>query len=1091
MHKISSPNEADQQELKDRLLRLTKAQRACLARSLQINRPRLNRPTRRPNPDDPIPLSFAQERLWFVDQLNSGSTAYNIMTAWSFDGELRLGVLERSLNEVVRRHESLRTTFTVSSSTPNQIIHAPTRQRLPVIDLRNRSLDEQHVEIGRLERCEANQVFDLRKGPLWRATLLRLADDRHRLYIAMHHIISDGWSVGVFEREVRTLYDHFAHGRASPLAELPIQYADFATWQRSVSEEKMAAHLEFWSNSLAGAPLTLNLPTDHPYPQIDSNAGAWINIVISSEVTDKLRDLAMTENATIFMALLACYHAWLYLITGDNDLTVGIPIANRNHSETEGLIGFFVNALPIRVQLDDSTTFRNLLHQLRLTTLEAYAHQDLPFEQLVQKLRPNRSLQRHPVFQASFALQNTPGADAPRAANATLEEILRQQAPFLDPIKFDISLHMRETQEGMVGAFGYRTDLFEYDTARNLIAQLHQLARAAATAPDTPLTLLPLLDAVECDEMLARFSAFMAPLPAKTFSSYINEVWKTQAGALAVIGQSFRLTWSELSFRVNLAARQIAAHCEAGALAVCGTTEIDGLVVALGALVAGVPLVVLDSLLPIERLREIVAAAKIRFCYWKEELLPQLEKLGLTQLPQGITPNGAPHKVLSQSMTALIHISYDDDGCIQHCKFTHAELIAWLVSMIDRLELEPSTVGCAILPDPLDSFMATLCPLVCGGVVVLPGAVPLGTRQLAGRLEWDEVSLLFTTPELAARLGAEGWPFDGDAVLVLSDGHLDAACYDRLCALGTAVWRQTSVMYPLPGGLLRRSSTASSGGGGRAVLPYALGAFNGDQPAPLGSRGELRFRIFHGERRDVETSWQSTKYQGRCLRNGEIELVGVGNRGVIEGRTLDVQRVRRALLSHEQVFDAMVDIDWAKSPFCEQVSISAVVLSSNAGLSEGELQQWLTRVLPPWEIPTHISLQIGDGSSHLDCRVTVHTEQTDEAEAVAELRTPLEEVLIDIWVELLGHTRFGVKDNFFELGGHSLLAAQLVARIREILGIDIELRRLFEASSIITLATTIREDQQGAKAEQSASWLIKVATMTDDEVELALKEYGR
>ncbi|HIP96962.1 MAG TPA: non-ribosomal peptide synthetase, partial [Anaerolineae bacterium] len=359
--------------------------------------------------DGEPPLSFAQQRLWFLDQLAPGNLFYNIPMAVRLTGELDVEALEQSLNEILRRHEVLRTTFRAKGGKPVQIIAPELPLLLLVEDLSHLPETEREAEAGRLVQKEARRPFDLSQGPLLRARLLKLGAEEHIAVVTMHHIISDGWSMEVFIRELAALYEAFSQGRPSPLPELPVQYADFACWQREwLQGEVLDRQLAYWKEQLGNRPLMLDLPTDRPRPAVQSWRGATERFALPTELSKKLRTLSREEGATLFMTLLAAFQTLLYRYTGQEDVSVGTAIANRNRAEIEGLIGFFVNTLVMRTNLSGEPSFREVLKRVREVALGAYTHQDLPFEMLVEALQPERDLSHAPLFQAAFALQNTP-----------------------------------------------------------------------------------------------------------------------------------------------------------------------------------------------------------------------------------------------------------------------------------------------------------------------------------------------------------------------------------------------------------------------------------------------------------------------------------------------------------------------------------------------------------------------------------------------------------------------------------------------------------------------------------------------------------
>ena len=435
-----------------------------------------------------FPVSFAQKRLWFLDQLQPGSAIYNMPVALRLSAPVNVGVLERCLNEIVRRHEVLRTTFGTVDGRPVQVVAPQLQLGVAVVDLRQLGPTEREAEAQRLAAIEAQRPFDLARGPLLRATLLQLAEADAVLLLSMHHIVSDGWSLGVLYRELVTLYQSYQLGQPSPLAELSIQYADFAVWQREwLQGDVLAEQLGYWQEQLRGAPAVLELPTDRPRPSVQTFRGAVETFVVPRGVATQLGRLVQREGATLFMGLLAAFGVLLHRYTGQTDLVVGSPIANRTRAELEGLIGFFVNTLALRLDLGGEPTFRELLGRVREVTLGAYAHQDLPFEKLVEDLQPERDLSRNPLFQVMCVLQNAPALG--RAANASTDS--SNAEPFqIDTgiAKLDLSLYAVESEQGLVIAFEYNTDLFDAVRIPRMLEDVGRLVRDITVDPDATLS---------------------------------------------------------------------------------------------------------------------------------------------------------------------------------------------------------------------------------------------------------------------------------------------------------------------------------------------------------------------------------------------------------------------------------------------------------------------------------------------------------------------------------------------------------------------------------------------------------------------------
>ncbi|RYZ36378.1 MAG: non-ribosomal peptide synthetase, partial [Myxococcaceae bacterium] len=462
-------------DTKQKLAELSPEQRSMLMRQLKqkgaksVSHPPL---TRRPENGGVPPLSFSQQRLWFLHQLDPSSAAYNMPAPLRLTGSLDSSALQRALTELVRRHESLRTSFTSVEEHPVQVISPPTAFALPVTDLS--SHEDPEAEVRRLGEQEARASFDLAKGPLLRASLLRLGAREHVLLLNMHHIVSDGWSMDVLVREMAALYEAFCAGRPSPLPELPLQYADYSVWQRSwLQGEALESQLDWWRKHLEGAPSALELPTDLPRPAAPSFRGATAPVKLSRSASDALKALCQREGVTPFMALLAAFQLLLSRYSGQEDITVGSPIAGRRVVELEGLIGFFVNTLVLRTRMEDNPSFRQVLARVKEATLGAFAHQDLPFEKLVEELQPPRILGRTPLFQVLFALQNMPQQQL-QLPGFSLRPLPLDSAT----ARFELELILSETPDGFAGELIYRQDLFSSAFAQRLSRHFVTLVEA-------------------------------------------------------------------------------------------------------------------------------------------------------------------------------------------------------------------------------------------------------------------------------------------------------------------------------------------------------------------------------------------------------------------------------------------------------------------------------------------------------------------------------------------------------------------------------------------------------------------------------------
>ncbi|MFP2933432.1 amino acid adenylation domain-containing protein, partial [Pyxidicoccus sp. 3LG] len=576
-----------------------------------------------------LPLSFAQQRLWFIDQLTPGSPAYNISAALRLNGPLRHDVLERAFTELVRRHQALRTSFQQTPEGPEQVISEPGSFPVPLEDLRSVPSVSRDAELRRHVEDEARRAFNLATGPLLRARLLRLGEQDHVLVLVIHHIVSDAWSMGILVREVSALYMAFMLGQPSPLPELSVQYGDYARWQRGwLKGEVLERQLAFWRRQLEDAPAALELPTDRPRPAMQSFRGATLPVDLSRPVSDAVRALCAREGTTAFMVLLAGFQALLSRYSGQDDVVVGSAIAGRNRAEYEELIGFFVNTLALRTRFAPGLTFRQLLSRVKETTLDAYAHQDLPFEKLVEALQPDRDLGRPPFFQVLFTLQNTRDEGASVSSPGFSIRALDIETQVS---RMDLTLSLADTPQGFRGGLEYDTDLFDASTAARLVRHLRMLVEGFVTAPDLPVAEVSLLSAEERRQVLGDWNSTATDYPRDT---PIHTLFSRQASltpdAVAVVFGDSTLTYRALDRRAN----QLAHHLRTvgvvpGArVGVCLERSLELVVALLGILKAGGAYVPVDRTWPAERITLLLQQAGVRVLLTQDSVANELPAVG-------------------------------------------------------------------------------------------------------------------------------------------------------------------------------------------------------------------------------------------------------------------------------------------------------------------------------------------------------------------------------------------------------------------------------------------------------------------------------
>ena len=570
-----------------------------------------------------LPLSFAQRRLWFLDQLEGQSATYNIASAYQLAGKLNVEALEKAIQTLIQRHQTLQTCFHKEDGIPTQIIVPEIKFNLAIDDLETRLEDQQQAKVEQLAKKESQTPFDLCQAPLLRVSLLRLNSLSHVLLVTLHHIISDGWSMGIFRRELSVLYTAYEQGKSNPLPELSIQYADYSHWQSQwLTGDVLQSQLNYWKQQLGGALPLLDLPADHPRPMIQSYRGDIVKFTLSAELSKELRHLSHRSEATLYMTLLAAFSVLLYRYTNQEDLVIGSPIANRQRPELESVIGFFVNILALRINLKGNPPFSELLKVVRNIALDAYAHQDLPFEKLVEELQPQRSLSHSPLFQVLFVLQNTP-SQIMEMSDLTLTPlgINRETA------KFDLVLSLTETKQGLRGIFQFNVDIFTSERIERIVGHFQTLLEGVVVNPDENIGRLPILTATERHQILVELNDTKKSYP---FDKCIHELFeehvKRTPNETAVVFKDQQLTYRQLNEKANQVAhflQEIGVNPDT-LVGICVERSLEMIVGLLGILKSGGAYVPLDPEYPQERLAFMFEDAQLGTLLTQEKLLSRL-----------------------------------------------------------------------------------------------------------------------------------------------------------------------------------------------------------------------------------------------------------------------------------------------------------------------------------------------------------------------------------------------------------------------------------------------------------------------------------
>ncbi|HEY1017220.1 MAG TPA: amino acid adenylation domain-containing protein [Herpetosiphonaceae bacterium] len=1078
-------------DLSKRIAGLSPEKRAVLMQQLAAKRGQVEglRIPVQPRESNRFPLSFAQQRLWFLEQLTPGQAGFNVTTAIRLRGPLDLAALRFALDSVVARHEILRTTFVSEDGLPSQAIAPAAPVPLPLEDLSGSP--DRDERAGRLARQEAAQPVDLIHGPVVRARLLRLAETEHTLLVTLHHIVCDQWSLDLLLGELQALYAAKAGGAVPTLPPLEVQYADYAVWQREwLKADTREQLLAFWRRQLAGAPPLLELPTDAPRPPQPTYEGATIAFQLPPAALPGLHALARSESATMFMVLLAAVQALLARHSGQDDIVVGTPIANRTRSEIEPLVGLFLNTLVLRARCPGAITFRDLVRQVRESALDAYAHQELPFEVLVEELHPRRDLSYNPVFQVMFMFQNLPPAqDRPSALSWQPLDVEHATAAF------DLSFSMMERDGRLLGQLTYNTDIFGAPRIQRLLSHLDHLIVAAAANPDQRIATLPLLDPAEAEQLrrLGDRGATAAP-SVLTMHAVVREQAGRTPDAIALEAGAERLTYGEVERQSNqlahiLRAAGIQAEDRVGVL----LERTPRMVVALLAILkSGAAYVPLDPRFPRQRLELISADANLRMLVTETAVADALpahsgRRLLLDQIAEELraTPDTAPAIQVSPDQLAYVIYTSGSTGRPKGVQVPHRGVVNFLHSMAAEPGMAAGDTLLAVTTLAFDiAVLELFLPLAVGArVVILSRETAADGQLLAHALAAYRPTIMQATPTTWRLLFAAGWAGD-PALTVLCGG--EALPLDLAQALAGSCRRLWNVYGPTETTIWSTAGRVSPGAAavslGQPLANTRLYVTDrAGRLAPLGVPGELCIgglgvaRGYH-QRPDltadrfVPEPW-SPEPGGRMYRTGdlvrwhadgaragELEYLGrLDHQVKVRGYRIELGEIEAVVRHQPAVHDAavVVEHDSAGDPF-----LAAYVVPTDGQLDASALRQGLRVQLPDYMVPARF---IGLAALPLTPNGKIDRRALAQAtplvgEAVRALvppATPLEERLADIWRALLGRPEISVTDDFFDLGGHSLLAVRLMNQIEKQLGRELPLAALFQGATIRQLAALL------------------------------------
>jgi amino acid adenylation domain-containing protein len=1068
-----------------------------------------------------LSLSFAQERLWFLEQLEPGSPVYNIPAVLRLTGALDVQALEQSLNEIVRRHESLRTTFSVVEGEPVQVVVPALTLALPVVALEEFLPDEREAQAMQLATEEAQRPFDLAQGPLLQAALLRLDRENHILLLTMHHIVSDGWSRTVFFRELSTLYEAFYTGEPSPLPDLPIQYADFAVWQREwLPGEVLETQLSYWRQQLAGSPSVLNLPTDRPRPAVQSYRGARQSVMLPSALSESLRALSSQEGATLFTTLLAAFKVLLHRYTGEKDILVGTPIANRNRLEIENLIGFFVNTLVLRSDLSANPTFRELLSQAREICLEAYAHQDLPFEKLVRELQPERNLSHAPLFQVMFALQNVPRQTL-ELPGLTVNRLEVDSGT----AKFDLALSIVEEAEGLRAVCEYNTDLFDATTIERMMGHYQTLLEGIVANPDQRVSLLPLLTEAERHQMLVEWNDTQVDYPEELC---IHQLFEAQVertpDAVAVVFEDQQLTYRELNTRANqlahyLKERGVGPEVLVG---ICVERSLEMVVGLLGILKGGGAYVPLDPTYPEERLAYMLEDAQVSVLLtqeWLPKRFPHrtVEVVYLNTGWEAISQESTGNPICKVTTDSLAYVMYTSGstGQPKGVMIEHKSLINYLYWVNENLLDDTSQSLPMVTRLAFDASLKQLfAPLLSGGEVWgLPDGIITQPAKLLRVLDTRSQVGLNCVPSL--------WKVMLDAIesnpAIISPKNLTHLFVGGESISRELVHKSFTTLPLLQIWNLYGPTETTANATVAKLLPgedvnigqpiantqvYILDRYL--QPVPVGVTGELYIggaglaRGYHNRPELTAEKFILSPFSSgpnvrlyktgdlACyLPDGNIEFLGrIDHQVKIRGFRIELGEIETVLGQHPSVREAIV-LAREDDP-ADQRLVAYIVSGQEQAPTNSELSSFLKQKLPEYMVPSAfvmLDMLPLTPNGKVDRQALPAPAQTSPEleEDFVPPHTFLETTIAQVWQEMLGLDRVSVYDNFFDLGGHSLLAMRVIARLEKELGLRFHPRDLI-FQTLGQLASAGEERIQTNQQPRSTSFAQRVSDVIKEAI---------
>ena len=1062
-----------------------------------------------------LSLSYAQERLWFLDQLEPDSAGYNMSGAIRISGELKVKILEQSFSRIIERHETLRTVFQAENGKPVQVIKNPEYFHIPIIDLS--SEEEKESIVKEIAVKEANTPFNLSTGPLIRAKLIKVEANEHILVLNMHHIISDGWSMGILIRELGEIINSLIKGDGCVLEPLHVQYADFSVWQRQWMEGgEIERQLGYWKQELSDAPEVLNLPLDYPRPAIQTYNGSTINFTISEALTARINEISRNEGVTLFMTLLSAFNILLHKLTGEKDISIGTPIANRNRREIENLIGFFVNTLVLRNKIDSRESFIKFMKQVKQTTLRAYDHQDTPFEKLVEAISPERNMAYSPLFQVMLTLQNTP-----------VEEINLYNlkiTPFeieSDIAKFDLSIDIEEKDDILKASLEYNTDIFKPDTISRIIAYYLRILETIAENREIKIADIELVDEDEKHKLLVEWNDTEIVSTNKYIYQLFEEQVEKTPDNIAVVFDEQKMTYRELNDRANQLAHTLRNKGvrNESVVAIITDKSIEMIISILAVIKSGGAYLPIDPKLPDERINFILQDSGAKLILTQQHLTnkfiqlhPPLAKrdgginLDIINLnDESVYSSNKSNLDLINKLSDLAYIIYTSGstGQPKGVMIEHLQLGNHIPVLKKRLSIDAPLNVPLLASYTFDASIEQIfIPLTSGGKLYLPSEdETMDTDKFWKSMAREQINVIDTVPAyMETLLDDNSWKcysemvnkyfiiggdvFSKELATKLRKYFPDALIYNTYGPTETTI---NATEYELADNVDVRTIPI-----GKPLPGYQCYVLDSDgKLLPPGVPGELCIGglcVARGYLNRPELTTEkfipnpfvtpflekgvggiissSRLYRTgdlvRWLPDGNIEYLGrIDTQVKIRGFRIECGEIESDLLQHENIKDAVVTAH--KEEGKENILVAYIVLKNTENtFTSTDLREMLRKQLPDYMIPSHF---VELDKLPLSSSGKVHRKSLPKpAKALGGVneyvapRNETEEKLVEIWREILKVEKIGIYDNFFELGGHSLLATQVISKTREIFNVEIPVRAIFESPTTEELARKLIDE---------------------------------